>query len=106
MVVAPYNQQVNLLRSRLHRDVRVGTVDMFQGQEAPVVIMSMTASSLQDAPKGADFLFSKHRLNVSLSRAKTLAVVVGNPSLTAANCKDPDDMALVNLFCRIASITP
>jgi hypothetical protein len=103
MILAPYNQQVNLLRSRLRRDLKIGTVDMFQGQEAPVVIISMTASTLQDAPRGADFLFSKHRLNVSLSRAKTLAIVVGSPSLAAANCKDPGDMELVNLFCRVAS---
>ena len=80
MVVAPYNDQVGLLRgvldaSTVTAGVRVGTVDKFQGQEAPVVFFSMTASTAADIPRGIDFLFSKNRFNVAISRARALAYV-------------------------------
>ena len=69
IVVAPYNAQVNLLRERLPSDIRVGTVDKFQGQEALVVLYSMASSSGQEIPRGLEFLLSRNRLNVAISRA-------------------------------------
>lgn len=87
LVVAPYNAQVALIRRRLrdagHPDVRVGTVDKFQGQEAPVVIVSMTASSPDDVPRGMGFLLHRNRVNVAVSRAQWLAVLIRSPRLTS-----------------------
>ena len=102
LVVAPYNVQVNLLKRMLPPDARVGTVDKFQGQEAELVIVSMTTSSEQDLPRHLEFLYSKNRLNVAVSRAKCLAIVIANPALKAIKCHTPEQMALVNTFCWVA----
>ncbi|MFZ5483844.1 MAG: TM0106 family RecB-like putative nuclease [Pseudomonadota bacterium] len=102
LVVAPYNLQVNLLRQMLPEGARVGTVDKFQGQEAPVVIVSMATSSEDYLPRDIGFLFSKNRLNVAISRAKCLAIVVASPDLLAVKCHTVEQMALVNLLCRVA----
>lgn len=99
LLVAPYNMQVRLLKKRLGPGAKVGSVDKFQGQEAQVVIVSMCSSSLDDSPRGAEFLFEPNRLNVAISRAKTLAIVVGSPNLVAARCKTIREMELANLFC-------
>ena len=99
LVVAPYNAQVTALRSRLGGDVQVGTVDKFQGAEAPIVIYSMTSSSADDAPRGLEFLYSLNRLNVATSRAQALVILVGNPELTRVRCKTPRQMQLVNGLC-------
>lgn len=99
LVVAPYNSQVNLLRRVLPDGARVGTVDKFQGQEAELVIVSMTTSSEQDLPRHIEFLYSKNRLNVAVSRAKCVAVVIANPALQAIRCRTPEQMALVNTLC-------
>jgi uncharacterized protein len=99
VVVVPYNLQVRRLERRLH-PVRVGTVDKFQGQEAPVVIFSMCASSGESSPRGIEFLFSRNRLNVAISRAETLAIVVGSPELTKTDCSSIEQMRLVNTYCR------
>jgi hypothetical protein len=99
LVVAPYNAQVTALRSRLGSDVQVGTVDKFQGAEAPIVIYSMTTSSADDAPRGLEFLYSLNRLNVATSRAQALVILVGNPELTRVRCKTPRQMQLVNALC-------
>lgn len=104
LVVAPYNVQVNLLRQGLPEGARVGTVDKFQGQEAEVVIVSMTTSSEADLPRHIEFLYSKNRLNVAVSRAKCLAVVIANPALMAIKCRTPEQMALVNTLCWVATI--
>ena len=104
LVVAPYNMQVNLLRQTLPAGARVGTVDKFQGQEAPVVIVSMATSSQDDLPRDIAFLFSKNRLNVAISRAQCLAVVVASPRLLTVNCATVEQMALVNLMCWIAEV--
>jgi uncharacterized protein len=98
LVVAPYNAQVADLTARL--GVRVGTVDKFQGQEAPVVIYSLTTSSPQDAPRGMEFLYSKNRLNVATSRARAVAVIVGSPQLFEPDCHTPRQMQLANALCR------
>jgi hypothetical protein len=101
LVVAPYNAQVVRLRERLDaRGVRVGTVDKFQGQEAPVVIYSLTSSSPEDAPRGMEFLYSAHRLNVATSRAKCACILIGNPRLFEPECRTPDQIRLANAFCR------
>jgi uncharacterized protein len=99
MVVAPYNAQVTALAAALP-DVRVGTVDKFQGQQAPVVIVSLTTSSPDEAPRGMSFLYSANRLNVATSRAKGLCILVGNPKLFEPDCRTPEQMRLANAFCR------
>lgn len=101
LVVAPYNMQVNLLKRVLPEGARVGTVDKFQGQEAEVVIVSMTTSSEEYLPRFVDFLFSKNRLNVAISRARCLSTVIANPLLAGINCASPDEMSLANLFCQL-----
>jgi uncharacterized protein len=102
LVVAPYNMQVDALRKRLPSDARVGTVDKFQGQEAEVVIVSMTTSSDEHLPRSKAFLYSRNRLNVALSRGRCLAVVVASPGLLEARCATVEEVGLVNLLCRAA----
>jgi predicted RecB family nuclease len=99
LVVAPYNAQVSALRRRLPEQVRVGTVDKFQGREAPVVVYSLTTSSAADAPRGLEFLYSLNRLNVATSRAQALVILVASPELGTARCKSPRQMQLVNALC-------
>jgi uncharacterized protein len=101
IVVAPYNAQVNALRAALPERVRVGTVDKFQGQEAPVCLVSMTASSIEDVPRGMGFLFSLNRINVAISRAKALTLVFASPRLLDARCATVEDMQLVNTLCAL-----
>jgi uncharacterized protein len=101
IVVAPYNAQVNTLREWLPEGVRVGTVDKFQGQEAPICIVSMTASTADDSARGMEFLFSLNRINVAISRAKALALVFGAPRLREAKCSTIEQMRLVNTLCAL-----
>ena len=100
LIVAPYNAQVALLALSLPEGARVGTVDKFEGQEAPVVIYSMTTSTPEDAPRGMEFLYSSNRLNVATSRAQCVTVLVANPGLSEVQCKTPRQMELANAFCR------
>ena len=79
---------------------RIGTVDKFQGQEAPIVIYSMTTSSYADAPRGIEFLYRLNRLNVATSRAKCVCILVASPSVFEAQCRTPRQMQLANAFCR------
>jgi uncharacterized protein len=104
IVVAPYNWHVRLLREALPEDVRVGTVDKFQGQQATVSFFAMASSSGEDVPRGLDFLFSRNRLNVAVSRAKCLAYVVASPRLLETRCKTVEQMRLVNALCRFAEL--
>ena len=83
---------------------RVGTVDKFQGQEAPVVFYSLATSTPDAAPRGMDFLYSLNRLNVATSRARCLAVVVASPELFFPECKTPHQMRLANAFCRFREL--
>ena len=101
IVVAPYNAQVNALRDALPEAIRVGTVDKFQGQEAPVCLVSMTASSAEETSRGMEFLFSLNRINVAVSRAKGLALVFGAPRLREAKCETVEQMRLVNTLCAL-----
>ncbi len=102
LVVSPYNMQVTKLKQALPSDARVGTVDKFQGQEAEVVIISMATSSGEDLPRNIEFLYSKNRLNVAISRARCLAVLIANPALMDIACKTPEQMALVNTLCWVS----
>jgi uncharacterized protein len=104
LVVAPYNAQVALLRELLPEGARIGTVDKFQGQEAPVVIVSLTTSSTQLAPRGMQFLYSRNRLNVAVSRAQALTVMVGSPELLAAPCRSVEEIRLANGLCRYVEL--
>jgi uncharacterized protein len=100
LVIAPYNAQVVELVEALPDGARVGTVDRFQGQEAPVVIYSLAASSADDVPRGIDFLLSINRFNVAVSRAQAMAIVVASPELLRAPCHTVEQVRLVNALCR------
>ncbi|NLV31071.1 MAG: TM0106 family RecB-like putative nuclease [Acidobacteria bacterium] len=102
LVVSPYNVQVNHLRSVLPAGARVGTVDKFQGQEAEVVLVSMATSGAEDLPRDIEFLYSRNRLNVALSRARSLALVAASPRLLEIPCATVEQMRLVNTLCRVA----
>lgn len=108
VVVAPYNAQVAAIEAaaerRLGRAAQVGTVDRFQGQEAPVAIYSMAASSADDAPRGMAFLYDGHRLNVAVSRAMGLAMVVASPDLLLVAPHGPDEMRKANAVCRLVEV--
>jgi predicted RecB family nuclease len=99
LIVAPYNAQVNALSKCLPR-FRIGTVDKFQGQEAAIVIYSVTCSSAEDAPRGMEFLYSPNRLNVATSRAQCVCILVGSEKVFEAACRNVDEMRWVNGFCR------
>jgi uncharacterized protein len=105
LVVAPFNMHVHCLRERLPAGVEVGTVDKFQGREAPVVFFSMASSSGDDIPRDVEFLFSRNRLNVAMSRARALAVLVCSSRLLETRCNGIDQMRLVNNICRLAEET-
>ena len=108
MVVAPYNAQVRQLRVALEAaglgGVPVGTVDKFQGREAPVVFYSMATSSADDVPRSLDFLFSRNRLNVAVSRAMCLACIVASPRLLESRARTIEQMRLINALCRFVEI--
>tara|TARA_R110002126_G_scaffold10841_9_gene49624 strand:+ start:56089 stop:58689 length:2601 start_codon:yes stop_codon:yes gene_type:complete len=99
LIIAPYNAQVFEIQRRLPQ-ARVGTVDKFQGQEAPISIYSLASSSHADAPRGMEFLYSLNRLNVATSRAKCVTILVGSPQVFEAECRTPRQMQLANAFCR------
>ncbi len=104
IVVAPYNAQVNTLCEALPWEVRVGTVDRFQGQEAPVCLVSMATSSAEETSRGMDFLFSVNRINVAVSRARALSLVFRAPRLREAKCETIKQMRLVNTLCELKTI--
>jgi uncharacterized protein len=99
LIVSPYNAQVFDIADRLPT-IKAGTVDKFQGQEAPVVIYSMATSSPEDAPRGMEFLYSMNRFNVATSRARCVVILVGNPRLFEPECQTPRQMKLANVLCR------
>ena len=104
LVVTPYNAQVRALRAKVPAGVRVGTVDKFQGQEAPVVIVSLASSSGEDAPRGLGFLFNRNRINVATSRAQCRVELVCSPRLLEADVKTVEQMQLVNALCRFVEL--
>jgi predicted RecB family nuclease len=99
LIIAPYNAQVFEIQCRLP-NARVGTVDKFQGQEAAIVIYSVTTSSHADAPRGMEFLYSLNRLNVAVSRAKCICVLIASPAIFEPVCATPRQMELANAYCR------
>ncbi|MEI6270105.1 MAG: TM0106 family RecB-like putative nuclease [Methylococcaceae bacterium] len=101
LVIAPYNMQVNLLKEKLGNALKIGTIDKFQGQEAPVVIISMAVSNIEESPRGLDFVFDINRLNVAVSRAQALAIIVANEGLEQCKVNSLAQMAKVGLFCRL-----
>lgn len=108
IVVAPYNAQVAEIQAALDRRIgrpgNVGTVDRFQGREGIVAIYSTASSSRDDAPRDMGFLYSRNRLNVAVSRAKSLAIVVASPNLLEAGCRTPEQMRLVDALCRYVEV--
>lgn len=99
LVVSPYNMQVNMLKTSLPPGARVGTVDKFQGQEAAVVLISLASSSGENIPRGLEFLFSRNRLNVAISRARCLSVLFASPALLGTPCNSVNQVRLVNALC-------
>ncbi|HUG30244.1 MAG TPA: TM0106 family RecB-like putative nuclease [Candidatus Limnocylindria bacterium] len=108
LIVAPYNAHVERIRRTLAAvgllTDRVGTVDKFQGQEAPISIYSMATSTPEEAPRGMEFLYSLHRLNVATSRARCAAIVVASPALIRVACHTPRQMQLANALCRLVEV--
>jgi uncharacterized protein len=98
VIITPYNAQVFEIQQCLP-GARVGTVDKFQGQEAPISIYSTATSSYADAPRGMEFLYSLNRLNVATSRAMCVSVMVGSPQIFEADCRTPRQIQLANAFC-------
>lgn len=99
VIITPYNAQVFEIQERLS-GARVGTVDKFQGQQAPIAIYSTATSSHADAPRGIEFLYSLNRLNVATSRAKCISIIVSAPAIFEAECRTPRQIQLANAFCR------
>ncbi len=104
LIIAPYNAHVFEIQQRLPH-ARVGTVDKFQGQEAPIAIYSMATSNYADAPRGMEFLYSANRLNVAISRAKCMTILIASPGVFEADCRTPRQMQLANAFCRYLEMT-
>lgn len=100
LIVAAYNAQVGAIQQQLPAEARVGTVDKFQGKEAPIVIYSMASSSAEDAPRGMEFLYSPNRLNVATSRARCVVILVANERIFLPDCRTPEQMRLANGLCR------
>ncbi|WP_131775173.1 TM0106 family RecB-like putative nuclease [Legionella cincinnatiensis] len=103
LFVAPYNFQVNKLKAALGDQARVGSVDKFQGQEAPIVFLSMCASSANESPRGLNFLFDKNRINVAISRAQCMAIIVYSPALLDSVPNNIEQIAMMNMFCQLVN---
>jgi uncharacterized protein len=102
MMVAPFNMQVNNLKKILNKkEARIGTIDNFQGQESKVVFINMTSSDPENLPRHKEFFFSRNRLNVAISRAQCVAVILFNPKLLLADCQKINEIRLVNNFCKL-----
>jgi uncharacterized protein len=105
LIVSPYNHQIRLLQETLGPRYEIGTVDKFQGREAPIVIISMAASDIDSAPRGAEFLMEKNRLNVALSRAQTLAILVASSDLNKPIANSSKEMSLVNFYMDLVNFS-
>ena len=103
LIITPYNAQVAEISAALP-GIQAGTVDKFQGQEAPISIYSMATSSAAEAPRGMEFLYNLNRLNVATSRARCLAVVMGNRNLLQVRCRTPRQMRLANALARFIEL--
>ncbi len=105
LVIAPYNHQVNLLQKALGEKAKVGTIDKFQGQEAPIVLLSLCASDANESPRGINFLFNTNRINVAVSRAQSLVVIVGHPDLVSTRANTTEQMKKINVFAHLIDHT-
>ena len=103
LFISPYNAQVRALQAKLPAGARVGSVDKFQGQEAPVCILSLCSSYGEYGSRGLAFILDRNRINVAISRAQCLAVVVADPRIASATARSIDEMILINLFCKLAN---
>ena len=106
LITAPYNLQVNRLQKRIGHKARIGTVDKFQGQEAPVAILSLTASDADNAPRGLDFLLDPNRLNVAVSRAQCLSIVVGSHQLATGISSSIENVKSLSRLCTLMKANP
>ena len=103
LIISPYNHQTRILQDALTTKYQIGTVDKFQGREAPVVIISMASSDVESSPRGIEFLFEKNRLNVAITRAKSLAIIVGSKNLITFNSMNLNRMNLTNFYIDLVS---
>ena len=101
LTISPYNVQVNYLKSELKKDARIGTIDKFQGQEAPITIISMTSSDSESLPRNKEFFFDRKRLNVAISRAQCVSIIIFNPNLLLTSPKDVNQIRLLNNFFKL-----
>jgi len=101
LVITPYNAQTNLILSKVDKDTRVGTIDRFQGQEAPITIISMTSSDTDSIPRNREFFFNKNRLNVAISRSQCVSIILFNPNLLDVYPTTEEQLKLFNNFCKI-----
>jgi len=104
LFVAPYNMQVRQLREMLPEGAKIGSVDKFQGQEAPIVILSLCASAGEYGSRGLGFILDRNRINVAISRAQTLAIVVADPRIANGDIGSLEEMRLVNVFCKLSGM--
>ena len=102
-IVTPYNAQVADIQNKVEK-IQVGTVDKFQGQEAPIIIYSMASSSAEDAPRGMNFILNPNRLNVATSRARCICILVASPNLIESVCRTPEQMRWANGLCRYVEL--
>ena len=101
LFIAPYNAQVRALQAALPPGARVGSVDKFQGQEAPVCILSLCSSYGEYGSRGLGFILDRNRINVAISRAQCMAVIVGDPRIARTTASTLEEMMLLNLFCKV-----
>ena len=93
--------QVNYLKSILKEEARVGTIDKFQGQEAPITIISMTSSDSENLPRAKGFFFNRNRLNVAISRAQLISVIIFNPNLLETPTRTIEEIYLLENFFKL-----
>jgi uncharacterized protein len=103
LFISPYNAQVRALQAALPEGARIGSVDKFQGQEAPVCILSLCSSFEEYGSRGLKFILDKNRINVAVSRAQCMTVVVADPRIAFAKASSLDEMRLINLFCKLVA---
>ena len=101
LIISPFNAQVNFLKERLDKGSKIGTIDKWQGAEAPVVIISMTSSSVEDLPRNKKFFFDRNRLNVAISRAQCSSIILFNPKLLETAPVDYNEFRLINNFQKL-----
>ena len=100
LIMSPYNAQVSALKRSLPDGARIGSVDRFQGQEAPICIYSLSSSYGEYGSRGLGFILDQNRVNVAISRAQCLAIVVADPRISLTSANSLKEMSLLSLFCK------